>query len=93
MCTGKRARKDQRAGTSVGSAGTKCHLVNQRPCTSKVVSLRCDALNGKLLTVEQTFEAKSPLGRLLVEHRERVLAIAREHRATNIHVFGSVARV
>jgi hypothetical protein len=49
-------------------------------------------LDGKLLNVEQTFEAKSPLGRLLVEHRERILAIAREHRATNIHVFGSVAR-
>ena len=42
--------------------------------------------------MEQTFEAKSPLGRLLVEHRERVLAIAREHRATNVQVFGSVAR-
>jgi predicted nucleotidyltransferase len=48
--------------------------------------------NGKLLAVEQNFEAKSPLGRLLVEHRERILAIAREHRATNVHVFGSVAR-
>jgi hypothetical protein len=42
--------------------------------------------------MEQTFEAKSPLGRLLVEHRERVLAIAREHRAANVQVFGSVAR-
>ena len=42
--------------------------------------------------MEQTFEAKSPLGQLLVEHRERILAIAREHRATNVQVFGSVAR-
>lgn len=42
--------------------------------------------------MEQRFEAKSPLGRLLVEHRERVLAIAREYRAENIQVFGSVAR-
>lgn len=40
----------------------------------------------------QTFEAKSPLGRLLVEHRERVLALAREHHAANVQVFGSVAR-
>lgn len=42
--------------------------------------------------MEETFEARSPLGRLLVEHRERVLAIAHEHRAANVHVFGSVAR-
>jgi predicted nucleotidyltransferase len=42
--------------------------------------------------MEKAFEAKSPLGHLLVEHRERVLAIAREHHAANVHVFGSVAR-
>jgi predicted nucleotidyltransferase len=42
--------------------------------------------------MQQTFEAKSPLGRLLVEHRERILAIAGEHRATNVQVFGSVVR-
>lgn len=49
-------------------------------------------LDGKLVFMEQVFEAKSPLGRLLVEHRERVLAIAHEHHAANVHVFGSVAR-
>jgi uncharacterized protein len=46
----------------------------------------------KLLNVEQSFEAKSPLGQLLVEHREQILAIAHEHRAMNVQVFGSVAR-
>ena len=40
----------------------------------------------------QVFEATSPLGRLLVEHRERVLGIVREHHAANVQVFGSVAR-
>lgn len=49
-------------------------------------------LDGKMFPMEQIFEAKSPLGRLLVEHRERVIAIAHEHRAASIHVFGSVAR-
>ena len=49
-------------------------------------------LDGKLVLMVQTFEAKSPLGHLLVEHRERVLAIAHEHRAANVQVFGSVAR-
>ena len=48
--------------------------------------------DGKLIFMKQTFEARSPLGRLLAEHRERVLAIAHEHRAANVHVFGSVAR-
>jgi predicted nucleotidyltransferase len=42
--------------------------------------------------MKRTFEAKSPLGHLLVEHRERILAIAHEHRAANVQVFGSVAR-
>jgi predicted nucleotidyltransferase len=42
--------------------------------------------------MERTFEAKSPLGRLLAEHRERVFAIAHEHRASNVQVFGSVVR-
>ena len=49
-------------------------------------------IDGKLNTMEQSFEAKSPLGRLLAEHRERVLAIAHEHRVASVHVFGSVAR-
>ena len=49
-------------------------------------------LDGKLVFMEQIFEAKSPLGHLLVEHRERVLAIAHEHRAANVQVFGSVSR-
>ncbi len=49
-------------------------------------------MDGKLVLMEQTFEAKSPLGHLLVEHRGRVLAIAHEHRASNVQVFGSVAR-
>ena len=49
-------------------------------------------LDGKIVVMGQTFEAKSPLGRLLVEHRERVLAIAHEHRAASVQVFGSVAR-
>jgi len=53
---------------------------------------RCHIVGGKSLNVEQIFEAKSPLGRLLVEQRERILDIAREHRATNVQVFGSVAR-
>ena len=40
----------------------------------------------------KTFEASSPLGRLLVEHRERVLEIVREHHAAKVLVLGCVAR-
>ena len=63
-----------------------------RSCLQYLLTRFDFILDGKLVFMEQTFEAKSPLGRLLVEHRERVLAIAREHRAANVQVFGSVAR-
>lgn len=38
------------------------------------------------------FQPRSRLGRLLTEHRDRILAIAEEHNASNVRVFGSVAR-
>jgi predicted nucleotidyltransferase len=63
-----------------------------RTCTLQVPSWLSFVFDGKLDFKEMTFEAKSPLGRLLVERRERVLAIAREHHAANVQVFGSVAR-
>jgi uncharacterized protein len=34
----------------------------------------------------------SRLGRLLAAHRDRVLAVAKSHGASNVRVFGSVAR-
>lgn len=39
-----------------------------------------------------TFVARSPLGQVLMAHREQVLSIAASHRASNVQVFGSVAR-
>jgi predicted nucleotidyltransferase len=42
--------------------------------------------------MEGTFVARSPLGQLLLAHREQVLSIATTHRASNVQVFGSVAR-
>lgn len=33
-----------------------------------------------------------PRGRLLLKHRDEVLAVAARHRASNVRVFGSVAR-
>jgi predicted nucleotidyltransferase len=38
------------------------------------------------------FRPSSPLGRLLNKHREEIIAIASEHKASNVRVFGSVAR-
>jgi predicted nucleotidyltransferase len=42
--------------------------------------------------VERTFVARSPLGRQLSARRSEVLAIAARRHATNVRVFGSVAR-
>lgn len=33
-----------------------------------------------------------PRGRMLLQHRDEVLAVAARHRATDVRVFGSVAR-
>jgi uncharacterized protein len=38
------------------------------------------------------FTPSSRLGRLLRTHRDEILAIAKEHKASNVRVFGSVAR-
>jgi uncharacterized protein len=38
------------------------------------------------------FRPSSRLGRLLNQHRDEILAIASEHKASNVRVFGSVAR-
>jgi predicted nucleotidyltransferase len=42
--------------------------------------------------MEGTFTATSPLGRLVLAHREAVLAISTRYHARNIRVFGSVVR-
>jgi uncharacterized protein len=39
-----------------------------------------------------TCRPSSRLGRLLNEHRDEIIAIASEHKASNVRVFGSVAR-
>jgi predicted nucleotidyltransferase len=44
------------------------------------------------VTIPSRFQPSSPLGFLLMEHREAVLAIARRHGVTNVRVFGSTAR-
>lgn len=38
------------------------------------------------------FQSATPLGRIVLEHRDQILALARAHRATNVRVFGSLAR-
>jgi uncharacterized protein len=38
------------------------------------------------------FRPSSQLGRLLHKHRDEIVAIAQEHKASNVRVFGSVAR-
>jgi predicted nucleotidyltransferase len=38
------------------------------------------------------FQPSSRLGRLLHKHRDEILAIAKDHKASNVRVFGSVAR-
>ena len=38
------------------------------------------------------FRPRSRLGRLLNKHRGEILAIASKHKASNVRVFGSVAR-
>ena len=42
--------------------------------------------------MEGTFVATSPLGRLVLAHREAVLAISARHHAHNVRLFGSVVR-
>ena len=46
----------------------------------------------RLRAVEGTFVATSPLGRLVLAHREAVLAISARYHASNVRVFGSVVR-
>jgi predicted nucleotidyltransferase len=38
------------------------------------------------------FRPTSPLGRILARHRNEIVALAHAHKASNIRVFGSVAR-
>jgi uncharacterized protein len=38
------------------------------------------------------FQSATPLGRIVVQHRDQILALARAHKATNVRVFGSLAR-
>ena len=42
--------------------------------------------------MEGTFVATSPLGRLILVHREAVLAISSRYHARNVRLFGSVMR-
>lgn len=44
------------------------------------------------LNVASTFVPRSPLGHRLCEHREAILAAAARWHASNVRVFGSVAR-
>lgn len=45
-----------------------------------------------LVAMEGRLVPRTPLGRRLVEHREAILAAAARRHATNVRVFGSVAR-
>lgn len=38
------------------------------------------------------FRPTTELGRIVVEHRDQILALARTYKATNVRVFGSLAR-
>lgn len=38
------------------------------------------------------FQATSPVGRILTRHREEIIALAQRHKASNVRIFGSVAR-
>lgn len=38
------------------------------------------------------FQPTSPLGRILAEHREEIIALAHAHKAHNVRLFGSVVR-
>lgn len=42
--------------------------------------------------MERIFTATSPLGSLVLAHRDAVLAISAHHHARNVRVFGSVVR-
>ena len=42
--------------------------------------------------MEGTFVATSPLGRLVLAHRDAVLAISSQYHARNVRLFGSVVR-
>ncbi len=46
----------------------------------------------RLTFVGETFIANSPLGRLVLAHREAVLAISARNHAHNVRLFGSVVR-
>ena len=46
----------------------------------------------RLRAMEGTFVATSPLGRLILAHREAVLAISARYHARNVRLFGSVVR-
>jgi len=49
-------------------------------------------LQRRLKAMEGTFVATSPLGRLVLAHREAVLAISARYHARNVRLFGSVVR-
>ena len=38
------------------------------------------------------FRPTTPLGSIVIEHRDQILALARAHKAVNVRVFGSLAR-
>ncbi len=38
------------------------------------------------------FRPTTALGQIVIEHRDQILALARAHKATNVRVFGSLAR-
>jgi hypothetical protein len=42
--------------------------------------------------MERSFTATSPLGRLVLAHRDAVLAISARYHARNVRLFGSVVR-
>ena len=46
----------------------------------------------RLWAMAGTFVAASPLGRLVLAHREAVLAISARYHARNVRLFGSVVR-
>ena len=49
-------------------------------------------LRRRLRAMGGTFVATSPLGRLVLAHREAVLAISARYHARNVRLFGSVVR-
>ena len=61
-------------------------------CRDALWAMASTAKASMLIGMQDRFVPLSPLGRRLVEHRSAILAAARHRHASNVRVFGSIAR-